>query len=76
LVSVFVLALFSKDIEEQWPESIKEIIIATLLRYYEEFIYIMEQHPQLSYTRIIPAMLLSTLSTQGLRLAKDFPRNV
>jgi hypothetical protein len=40
------LALFSKDIEEQWPVSIREIIIATLLRrYYKEFIYIMEQHP-------------------------------
>jgi hypothetical protein len=45
LVNDFVLALFSEDIEERWPVSIRDILTATLLRYYEEFIHIIEQHP-------------------------------
>jgi hypothetical protein len=45
LVNDFVLALFSEDIEERWPVSIRDILTATLLRYYEEFIHIIEQYP-------------------------------
>lgn len=69
LVSDFVLALFSEDIEDRWPASIRNILTATLLRHYEEFIYIIEQHPDEPYKDNSRHALVHTVN-RALRLTK------
>jgi hypothetical protein len=49
LVNDFVLALFGDDIEQRWPASIRNMLTATLLRHYEDFIIVIEQHPKELY---------------------------
>ena len=69
LVSDFVAALFSDDIEDRWPVSIRNILTATLLRFYPEFIYTIEQHPNAIYEDNSRHLLIHSVNT-ALRVAK------
>jgi len=69
LTNDFILALFSEDIEERWPTNLRNILAATLLRYYEEFISIIEQHPSGLYEDNSRHPLVHVV-TKALHLAK------
>lgn len=69
LVNDFVLALFSEDINDRWPISIRNILIATILRHHDEFIHIIEQHPNEHYKDNSRHALVYTIN-KALRLAK------
>lgn len=45
-VTPFVAALFSWDTDNQWPISIRNLLVASLLRHYDNFILIIKQHPE------------------------------
>jgi len=45
LANNFVLAPFGGDIEDRWPVSIKNMPTTTLLLHCDEFVHIIEQHP-------------------------------
>ena len=45
LADDFVQALFTADTENQWPLPIRNLLTAALLRHYDDFIYIILQHP-------------------------------
>jgi hypothetical protein len=69
LVNDFVLALFGDDIKQRWPESIRNMLIATLLRHYEDFIIIIEQHPKELYEDNSSHPMVHSVN-KALRLAK------
>lgn len=50
LLGDFVHALFVEDFEELWPSSIRNLLVASLLRHYDEFVSIIKQHPEGIYT--------------------------
>jgi len=69
LVIDFVLVLFSEDIEERWPVSIRNVLTASLLRHYNEFIYVIEQHPTGLWEDNSRHVLVNAVQ-RALRLAK------
>ena len=69
LVNDFVLALFGDDIEQRWPASIRNILTATLLRYYEDFLLVIEQHPKELYEDNSRHPMVHSIN-KALRLAK------
>ncbi len=46
LVDDFVTALFSQDIEMHWPRKIRYTLTASILRFYPDFLAIIEQNPR------------------------------
>ena len=50
LVTPFVNALFGGDIETRWPMNIRRMLTASLLRYYKEFLTILEWYPEDAHT--------------------------
>ena len=49
LLEGFTEALFSGDIRDQWPPDMRNLLTASLLRFYPEFILLIEQHPDSKY---------------------------
>ena len=45
LVSGFVMALFSDNVEVRWSLSIRNVLTATLLSFCEEFLHVLVEHP-------------------------------
>lgn len=48
----FVNILFSYDKDGDWSPSIKNLLVSSLLRHYQEFISIIKCHPENTYTNI------------------------
>ena len=69
LVDDFVLALFGDDIEQRWPVSIRNMLTATLLRHYEDFIIVIEQHAKELYDDNSRHPMVHSIN-KALRLAK------
>jgi hypothetical protein len=69
LVNDFALALFGDDIEQRWPASIRNMVTATLLRHYENFIIVVEQHPKELYEDNSRHPIVHSVN-KALRLAK------
>lgn len=49
LIDDFRDALFSDDTENRWSNGIRDLLTASLLRHYEEFISVIEEHPDRIY---------------------------
>jgi hypothetical protein len=45
----FVNILFAYDKDRDWPSSIRNLLVSSLLRHYEEFISIIKSHPEAAY---------------------------
>lgn len=48
-VNDFIMVLFSNDVEERWPTTIRNSLVASLLRHYDDFILAISQHPNELY---------------------------
>jgi len=52
LVNPFVSACFGIDSESEWSDDIRKVLIASVLRHYQEFCSIILQHPDGAYTEL------------------------
>ena len=69
LVDDFVSSLFIEDIEDRWPTKIRNILVASLLRHYEEFINVIEEAPSGRYDNNSRHPLVHVVN-KALRLSK------
>ena len=69
-VERFVDALFIRDIDNQWSPKVRSMLVASLMRHWDVFIYWLREHPKKIYENITNHPLVTTvyqaLATAGV----------